>query len=124
MVTYHLDSLGTKGASTVLKPAMMKNRESMIYALNRMDPRRLNAGDKMVIPDSVTTDLLPYAPFPEELDILDSIPKTVLISRRIQGVALYENGKLIKWGPASTGKRIHSNSYRISSTETIRQRER
>lgn len=104
VVTYHLDSLGTKKEVDSFKTRYDQKQESIIYALNRMDPRRLNVGDKLVIPDSVTTDLLAFAPFPEELGILDSIPRTVLISRRIQGVALYENGKLIKWGPASTGK--------------------
>ncbi|MGB7785083.1 MAG: L,D-transpeptidase family protein [Salinimicrobium sp.] len=104
LVTYHLDSLGTKAAVDSFKTRYDKEQQSIIYALNRMDPRRLNAGDKIVIPDSVTAELLAYAPFPEELDLLDSIPKAVLISRRIQAVALYQNGELIKWGPASTGK--------------------
>ncbi len=104
VVTYHLDSLGNKEAIDSFKTRYSEEQRRVIYALNRMDSRRLNAGDKLLIPDSVTTDLLPYAPFPPKLDILDSIPKTVLISRRVQGVALYENGKLVKWGPASTGK--------------------
>lgn len=105
VVTYHLDSLGTKEAVDSFKTRYNREQQSVIFALNRMDARRLSAGDKIVIPDSVTADLMKYAPFPRELKILEALPKTVLISRRIQGVALYEKGKLIKWGPASTGKK-------------------
>ena len=36
--------------------------------------------------------------------MLQCIPKTVLINKRVQAFALYENGQLVKWGPVSTGK--------------------
>lgn len=104
LVTYHLDSLVSREAVDSFKTRYNKEQQSIIYALNRMDPRHLKAGDKLIIPDSITTDLLAYAPFPEQLDVLANMPKAVLISRRVQGVGLYKNGELIKWGPASTGK--------------------
>ena len=105
LATYHLDSIGSKEEIDSFRTRYNKKQQEIIYALNRRDPNRLKVGDKIIIPDSVQTDLLAYAPFPEELDILENMPKSVLISRRIQGVALYEKGKLVKWGPTSTGKK-------------------
>ena len=63
----------------------------------------MRVGKTIVIPDTLTADLLSYSPFPKQLDLISDIPKTVLISQRVQGFALYENGKLIKWGPVSSG---------------------
>ena len=105
LVTYHLDSLGSKEEVDSFRTRYDEKQEDIIYALNRMDSHRLNVGDKILIPDSVQTDLLAYAPFPQKLELIENMPKAVLVSRRIQGVALYEKGKLIKWGPASTGKK-------------------
>ena len=53
------------------------------------------------------------------MEILNSIPKTVLIAQRIQAFALFENGKLVKWGPISSGKQstktpngLHYGNYK------------
>ncbi|MFV8838770.1 L,D-transpeptidase [Salinimicrobium soli] len=103
-ITYHRDTLRTKKEVDSFKTKYSDAEEELIYALNRMDARRLRIGNELVVPDTLTNDFLDYSPFPKRLDILDSIPKVVLISIRVQGVGLYENGKLKTWGPASTGK--------------------
>ena len=104
LITYHLDSLANSAEVDSFQTRFSAEQQKFIFALNRVDPRRLNAGDQLIIPDTLTENFLDYAPFPEELDLLDSIPKTVLISRRIQAFAIYEAGKLKKWGPVSSGK--------------------
>lgn len=104
LVTYQLDSLASQAEVDSFKTRYSEEEQKTIFALNRMDPWRLSKGDRIVIPDSLTADFLAYAPFPEELAILDSIPKAVLISRRVQAIALYDQGKLVRWGPASSGK--------------------
>lgn len=105
VVNYHIDSLQTKAMVDSFKNRFTPEQQHLIFALNRVDAHRLNKGDVLIIPDTLTGDLKDYSPFPATLDILDSIPQTVLVSQRIQGFALYENGQLVKWGPVSSGKR-------------------
>lgn len=105
MITYHLDSLASKASIDTLKSRYSKTELEFILALNRMDENYLSAGDLLIIPDTLTEDFLDYSPFPANFEMLDSIPKVVLISRRVQGFALYENGKLKHWGPVSSGKK-------------------
>ena len=104
LITYHLDSIADAAEVDSFQNRFTSEEQKYIFAINRLDPRRLNAGDRLVIPDTLTGNFLDYAPFPEELGLLDSIPKTVLISRRIQAFAIYEGGKLKRWGPVSSGK--------------------
>ncbi|HER40435.1 MAG TPA: murein L,D-transpeptidase [Salinimicrobium catena] len=104
IITYKVDSLTTKTAVDSFKSRFSEEEQNIIFALNRVDRWRLDPGDRLIIPDTLTGNLMDYSPFPNKLEILDSIPKAVLISRRVQAVALYEKGKMINWGPASTGK--------------------
>lgn len=103
-VTYHLDSMETAASVDSFRQNYNPLEQEFIFALNRMDANRLDAGDVLLIPDTLTTNFFDYSPFPEKFEMLDSIPKVVLISRRIQGFALYEHGKLLRWGPVSSGK--------------------
>jgi len=105
ILCYRLDSLANTSQIDSFQNKYNQEEKRIIFALNRVDYGRLGVGSILVIPDTLAIDLIKYSPFPENLEILDSIPKTVLIAQRIQGFALYENGKLIKWGPVSSGKR-------------------
>lgn len=116
VITYKLDSIANIAAwDSLYNPEEKK----LIFALNRIEHVRVGAGVKLIVPDTLATDLMFYSPFPKELDLLDSIPKTVLIAQRIQAFGLYENGKLIKWGPVSSGKQstptpngLHYGNYK------------
>jgi len=103
-ITYYLDSLTTQAEIDSLDLQFNEKEKELIYALNRIDAYKIAIGDKLLIPDTLTGNFIDYSPFPKSLSILDSVPRTVLISRRVQAVALYEKGKLKFWGPASTGK--------------------
>jgi hypothetical protein len=104
IITYHTYSIKDAAEVDSFKNSFSEREQEFIFALNRMDAYRLNAGDVLVIPDTLTANFQDYSPFPADFEMLDSIPKTVLISRRVQAFGLYENGKLIKWGPVSSGK--------------------
>ena len=104
LITYRLDSIQTAAEVDSFENRFSEDSRKHIFALNRMDAYRLNAGDQLIIPDTLTGNFLDYSPFPEEMKIFDSIPKAVVINRRIQGFGLYEKGKLIRWGPVSSGK--------------------
>lgn len=119
IIKYHLDSISTKTSLDSFQNRFTSDEKTLIFALNRMDARRLNEGDVIVIPDTLTGNYMDYSPFPQTLQILDSIPRTVLISQRIQVFALYENSKLIRWGPVSSGKQstptpngLHYGNYK------------
>lgn len=104
VMTYHLDSLVNEVQIDSFETNFSTEIKKHIFALNRLDPSRLKVGSKILIPDSLMIDFNKYSPFPKEFEVLESIPKTVLINQRTQGYGLYENGKLVKWGPVSSGK--------------------
>ena len=118
-VVYSIDSLRTKTALDSFNNRFTEDQRKIIYALNRIDKRKVWAGKPLAIPDSISADLMDYSPFPKELGMVDTIPKLVLISQRVQAFGLYEGGKLIKWGPVSSGKRstptpngLHYGNYK------------
>jgi hypothetical protein len=77
----------------------------IILALNRLDERLIRKPDSIVVPDTIIADKLLYSPFPNHIDLLESVKKILLVDQRIQAFAAYEFGKLVNWGPTSTGKR-------------------
>lgn len=77
----------------------------IILALNRVDEKYLGRLDTLVIPDTITHDFIAYAPFPQRLQLIDSVEKLLLCSYPSEAVAAYENGKLVRWAPASLGKK-------------------
>ena len=79
-------------------------QKEIIYSLNRIDPHRLKAGLELIRPDSISENFFDYNPFPEHLDLLDSLPKILLVNQRVQAFGVYEYGQLCRWGPVSSGK--------------------
>ncbi|PRX49636.1 L,D-transpeptidase [Salegentibacter salegens] len=102
--SYRLDSISGQEHLDSLFNNFSDEEARLIYTLNRIDKHRVKPGTKLIIPDSLVSDLKVYAPFPTLLEPLDAIDKTVIISKRIQAFALYKNGNLLHWGPVSTGK--------------------
>lgn len=76
-----------------------------IYALNRLDSKNKRNADTLVVPKTIDTSLMEYAPFPKQLDVLSAVNKFVVFSYPIQAYGVYNNGTLVKWGPTSMGKK-------------------
>ncbi|MEO8398437.1 MAG: L,D-transpeptidase [Ignavibacteriaceae bacterium] len=99
----------------------------LIFALNRLDVRNLRNNDSLIIPDTVFKSIMPYSPFPKNLDSAKSIKKLLIFSYPIQAFAAYENGSLVKWGPTSMGKKstptptglFHTNWKAKKTTSTV-----
>jgi lipoprotein-anchoring transpeptidase ErfK/SrfK len=72
--------------------------------INRTDTKHIRAGDSLIIPDA-SADPMSLAPFPLQLEAARTIPKLILVSRRVQAFGAYESGRLVRWGPTSTGKK-------------------
>jgi len=81
-----------------------KDGLEIILKLNRLDRRHVGNGTKLLVPIE-KADLLVLAPFPSELKVISSFGKVILVSRQVQAFGAYESGKLVHWGPTSTGKR-------------------
>jgi len=114
-----------KGISSikVLDSLYGSRGRNIILALNRMDNRNIRRGDSIVVPDTVL-NFLSYSPFPFELKEASSLPKLLVISRKIQAFAAYEHGLLRRWGPTSTGRKSKQTpaglfSLNWKSKETI-----
>ncbi len=82
--------------------ALDSAERQVIYKLNRIDAahaRRRN----LVVPDTIGAELA-YAPFPATVPELATTPQFIAVSRRVQAFGAYEHGRLVRWGPTSTGK--------------------
>jgi hypothetical protein len=80
-----------------------------LLKVNRVDLAHVRARDSLVVPDGLremtATDSLRHSPFPRAVASLDSLPKLVLVSLRVQAFGAYERGRLVRWGPTSTGRK-------------------
>ena len=103
-IAYTLDSLNTSKDIDSLFQTYSEEQLQTILAINRIEKNRLRPHRPIIIPDCASDGLNSYSPFPENINFLQCLPKTVLISQRVQAFALYENGELVRWGPVSTGK--------------------
>lgn len=90
---------------TAFKKQFSEQEIYTILALNRLDKKNSWRADTLMIPDKISENFLDYSPFPYQLDVLSDVKKLVIFSYPIQAYAVYENGKLLKWGPSSMGKK-------------------
>ncbi len=87
-----------------LSQELGEKRMFILLKINRRDLKHLKEGETYAIPNSDDSENT-YSPYPLHVSALDSIHKIIIVSRRVQAFVAYENGKLIKWGPTSTGKK-------------------
>jgi hypothetical protein len=77
-------------------------KKQIVFKLNRRDLAHLREGDTLITPNASDNEM-DYAPFPMSMA---SVPaKIIFIDRRIQAFAAYDSGRLVHWGPTSTGKK-------------------
>lgn len=74
-----------------------------VLAINRVDDRNLHQGMSMIVPTTFEDSTL-WEFMPEEISNAKNIPKLVVISQRTQAFGFYEDGKLVRSGPVSSGK--------------------
>lgn len=78
---------------------------AVLEALNRADITNLPKLQQLVLPDTWHDDLLVYSPFPQRLDTWGADqPKLLIVHQPGQAFAAYEHGRLIRWGPVSSGR--------------------
>lgn len=75
----------------------------VLEKLNRCDRRTLLQQERVVVPRTWLEDELAYAPVPRNLDWAEELEQIVVVHKPLQLFAAYEYGRLVRWGPVSTG---------------------
>src|SRR5207247_4862924 len=82
---------------------------AVLEMLNRRDKAHLLRADPPVpgilVPVSWAADPLAYSPFPAAWPAGEPYAKAIVVSQPMQAFAAYEQGRLVRWGPASTGRK-------------------
>jgi L,D-transpeptidase-like protein len=76
-----------------------------VLKINRLDLQHVRQGEPLVVPDG-ELDFLALSPFPAALPIDPCpAPRLLVVARRVQAFAAYDNCALVRWGPTSTGRK-------------------
>ena len=123
--SYHPYAIAAPGPWLRYAKRLGPERLTLVLKVNRVDMNAAQRGDTLAVPDafgdtsgvaldspgdtsSVTVDPLDelaFSPLPQAITGLDSVPKLFAVSRRVQAFGAYERGRLVRWGPTSTGKK-------------------
>ncbi|OFW05179.1 MAG: hypothetical protein A3I61_10475 [Acidobacteria bacterium RIFCSPLOWO2_02_FULL_68_18] len=79
-------------------------QRAILEKLNRADVAHLPRQEFMVVPLVWHGDDLPYSPFPLTYAAAAHLPKLLVVDQPAQAFAAYEGGRLVRWGPVSTGR--------------------
>jgi hypothetical protein len=82
---------------------------AILEKLNRRDREHLVRVEPpvpgLVVPDRWEEDDLRYSPLPAAYGGADEYPKLIVVHQPWQVFGAYEYGRLVRWGPVSTGRR-------------------
>ena len=82
---------------------------AILEMLNRRDRGHLPRVDPptpgLLVPLTWSDDPLAYSPFPAAWPAAETLPKALVVHQPMQAFAAYENGRLVRWGPVSTGRK-------------------
>ena len=79
------------------------NELELIEKLNRTDLKHLPRLDRVVLPSEWRSEL-EHSPFPPMYAAAATAPKLLVVDQPSQAFAAYEHGRLVHWGPTSTGR--------------------
>ena len=81
----------------------------ILEMLNRRDREHLLRAEPpvpgLVVPIAWSEDPLAYSPFPATWVAAEPHAKAIVVHQPMQAFAAYENGRLVRWGPVSTGRK-------------------
>lgn len=83
--------------------ALTPEQLGVLEKLNRVDAARLKRLKTVVVPAYWTPDENAYSPFPQEWVWAADKPKAIVVDQVAQAFGAYEYGRLVRWGPVSTG---------------------
>ena len=81
----------------------------LLEMINRRDREHLLRVDPpvpgLIVPEVWHADPLAYSPFPATWPAAEAHAKAILVHQPMQAFAAYEQGRLVRWGPVSTGRK-------------------
>jgi hypothetical protein len=81
----------------------------ILEMLNRRDRAHLIRVEPpapgLVVPATWSADALAYSPFPATWPSTEAYPKAIVVHQTMQAFGAYEKGRLVRWGPVSTGRK-------------------
>jgi hypothetical protein len=101
-VSYRLERVG---GATTLKARFDSSQLELLQKLNRVDFDHLVRLDRIVLPDIWVEEQLAYSPLPRFYSWAASYPKLIVVYQPAQVFAGYEYGRLVRWGPISSGRK-------------------
>ena len=81
-----------------------KEANKAFITLNRKEFRFVKVGDSVIVPDKIIGDMRAYSIFPPYYCDAKHLEKLIVVSNKYQCYAAYENGKLVRFAAANTGK--------------------
>jgi hypothetical protein len=78
----------------------------ILEKLNRVDLVHLARETTVIVPDRWSDDELEYSPLPQSWAWAASQPKLIVVHQPAQVFGAYEAGRLVRWGPISSGRQI------------------
>jgi len=78
---------------------------AILEKLNRRDLEHLARLDHVIAPESWLDDELEYSPLPRTWPWAGEFPKALVVHQPSQVFGAYESGRLVRWGPVSTGRK-------------------
>jgi hypothetical protein len=92
-------------------------RIALLEKLNRRDREHLVRPDPpapgLVVPSAFPDDELRLAPLPETYAWSAPLPKAIVVHQPMQVFGAYERGRLVRWGPVSTGRRENPTPHGV-----------
>jgi lipoprotein-anchoring transpeptidase ErfK/SrfK len=86
-----------------LKKRFTPEQLALLEKLNRADVAHLPRMRQLVVPENFGLDELDYSPLPREWASAAEMPKAIVVHLPGQVFGGYEYGKLVRWGPISSG---------------------
>jgi hypothetical protein len=91
-------------SSRFVLEALAPDQLAVLEKLNRVDASRLRRLHTLVVPAAWADDELAYSPFPQDYPWAASKAQTIVVDQEAQAFGAYEYGRLVRWGPVSTGE--------------------
>ena len=116
---YHFEPLPKTAAE--LAQRFTPEQIEILEMINRRDAAHLVRTEPpvpgLLVPTSWAADPMVYSPFPVFWQAAEALPKAIVVHQSLQAFAAYEHGRLVRWGPVSTGRKATatpSGSYHLT----------
>ncbi|MGZ3595619.1 MAG: L,D-transpeptidase [Syntrophales bacterium] len=93
------------GGAKNLRASFNAEQIALLEKLNRRDISHLVRLNALVVPLLWTGRELDYSPFPSQYAWVEKYPKALVVDLPSQAFGAYEYGKLVRWGPVSSGRK-------------------